>query len=363
MEYITITADTYEDALAKAKSQYGDNIRVHSRRNYTLGGGLFTKKRNKTEIIFYLVKEAPTAAAKVVTNEEIKEFEKEAKTPDPETLREDEKIQTVLTKAKPGWEKELEDLLLVNDIKGSLRESVTNNFVPTNSDFRIELSDKLLSQVKIDYVNQAHPRKYMVLIGPTGSGKTTTIAKIASLYKSVGKKVGLISLDNFRVGAFQQITTYAEGLQLPIYVVKEEDEVILAQDKMKGEDLVIIDTMGISPKDSANLLRLKQMLSFFPKADTLIVMTCGATSKSEDLYKQFKNYEPFEIGSLIATKLDETESLGSFLTFAYSVSLPLLFCTNGQKVPSDILKASTSVILENLKDLGYNSNSFKSQLQ
>jgi Flagellar GTP-binding protein len=362
MEYITISADSYEDAVAKAKAQYGENIRIHSRRNYQLGGGLFAKKRNRTEIIFYTVKQSEKPEEKVTTNEEIKEFEKEAKTPDPETLSEEERRQTVLTKASAGWEKELDSLLDVNDIKGPLKDTILDNFVPNSADFRIEVSDRILSHVRIDYVNQAHPRKYLVLVGPTGSGKTTTIAKIASLYKAVGKKVGLVTLDYFRVGADAQIATYAKAFSVPISIVSEEDQVLIAMDVMKDRDLVIIDTMGISPSDSANMLRLKRMLSFFPRHETLIVMTCPATSKSSDLMKQYKNYESFEINSLITTKLDETESLGSILSFAFETELPLLFCTNGQKVPSDIQKASTSVILENLKRLGYDSQSFRGQL-
>ncbi len=361
MEYITITADSYEEAVSKARSQYGDNIRIHSRRNYTVGGGLFAKKRNKTEIIFYVLKEVKKEG-KVTSNEEIKEFENEARTPNPETLNESERKQTVLTKANPGWEKELELLLSENDIKDELKEAICADFLPTNKDFKSELAKKIIDQISLAYEGQAHPRKYMILVGPTGSGKTTTIAKIASLYKNVGKKVGLISLDYFRVGAFDQISTYAEALDLKIAEVREEDEVLLAIDSMRDENLVIVDTMGISPSDSANVIRLKQMLSFFPKTETSIVMVCSATSKSEDLLKQYNNYKPFEISSLIATKLDETESIGSFLTFSYKVKLPLLFCTNGQKVPTDIAKASSTIILEKLKNFGFDSKNFRSQI-
>lgn len=363
MEYITITADSYEDAVKKARVQYGENIRIHSRRDYTVGGGLFAKKRNKTEIIFYLVKESVKKEENVTTSEEIKEFENEAKTPDPQFLDTSDKLKTVLTKAKPGWQNELENLLILNDIKGPFKSDIMENFLPTNEDFKIELSDKILSLIDIDYENQAHPKKYMVLLGPTGSGKTTTVAKIASLYKSVGKTVGLVSLDNFRVGAFNQIARYSDAFSLPLMNVKGEDDMLLVIDKMKELDVVVVDTMGISPVDNANLLRLKQMLSFLPKNNTVFIMTCSATSKSEDLYKQYRKYEQFEIASLIATKLDETESLGSFLSFSYLTNLPVLFCTNGQKVPQDILKASTSVILENLKNLGYNAQSFSSQLE
>ncbi len=361
MEYITVTADSYEEAVSKAKSQYGDNIRIHSRRNYTVGGGLFTKKRNKTEIIFYVLKEEKKQG-KVTSNEEIKEFENEARTPDPTTLNESERRQTVLTKADPGWEKQLDALLSENDIKDELKEAVSKDFLPQNKDFRSELARKIIDQISLAYEAQAHPKKYMVLVGPTGSGKTTTIAKIASIYKNAGKKVGLISLDYFRVGAFDQISTYADALKLKIAEVREEDEVLLAIDSMRDEDIVIVDTMGISPNDSANMIRLKQMISFFPKTETSIVMVCSATSKSEDLLKQYHNYNTFEINSLIATKLDETESIGSFLTFSYKVGLPLLFCTNGQKVPSDIAKASTAIVLQKLKNFGYDAKSFRGQI-
>lgn len=370
MEYITITADNYEEAVDKARSQYGDRVRIHSRRDFQVGGGFFAKKRKRCEIICYLSSEPKQKKEKEVSSEEIREFENEAKTPDPDSLSAKERLQTNLS--HPSVEKEptvttnekdeeAQRLLDANNIRGPFRDKLLSEG-PFTDDVCLELSDRILSSVNIDHANQAHPKKFMVLLGPTGSGKTTTLAKIAALYKSVARKVAIVTLDSYRVGAYEQVKAFADAFAIPASQIKAEDEVLLMVEELSSYDLVLVDTMGISPKDGALALKLRGMLSLLPHKDTMFVLVSAANSKQEDITRHYKSYQPYGISSLIITKLDETESIGSELSFSYESGLPLLFCADGQKVPDDLKKASTTVILEYLKGFGYDVQRLAAQL-
>lgn len=352
MEYITIVSDTYEKALEEAGRKYGNRVRVHSRREYTVGGGLFRKKRRRCELTCYLVSEKE-ADRQTVSKQDLREFEREARTPDPSSLTDEEKLDTLQPAKEVGQEGEAERILDLNSISLRLREHILDGF-EAGEDLQLSLSDRIISSVRIDHEHQAHPSRYQIFIGPTGSGKTTTLAKIASLYKTVGRDVGIISLDSYRVGAFEQISAFADAFGMPSILVSDEDQVITAREKMADKDLVLVDTMGLSPDDVALNLKLKGLLSLFEENSTSYLLTCPASIRTEDMLRQYRHYmgQIRRIDSLIVTKLDESESIGSFLTFAYEVDRPVSFCTNGQGVPDDLKKASTLVIMEYLK--GFN---------
>lgn len=371
MEYHTITADTYEKALQEAQKRYGDAVRVHSRREYSTGGGLFTKRRKRCEITFYL---SATPARKVaeegkdaVSKQDLAEFEKEAQTPDPEALSAAERLDTLL----PGKELEAQQrvssqleaaasMLDDNNITLSLRDAVLKDFSADGGDVALALCDRIISEVKIDHENQAHPKKYQVFLGPTGSGKTTTLAKVAALYQRVGRSVAVITLDSYRVGAYEQVKAFADAFSMPCILVKDEDEVLTAQDKLASYDLVMVDTMGVSPADVPLNLKLRGLLSLFPERDTSFLLVSPAVMKCEDMLIQLKHYNSFrKITSLIVTKLDESGSIGAFLSFAHESGAPIAFCTAGQEVPDDIEKASTLTIMEHLRNLGH---SFSGQI-
>ncbi len=368
MQYITLVSDSYEKAVEEAKRKYGSSLRVISRKEYTSGGGIFTRKRKKCEITFYLVKEESTPEEKKsgVTKQDLAEFEREAKTPDPETLTNQERLDTL----KPARDLKMEDsgmdkaaaILDENEISLSLRSHILEGF-EAGDDLSLSLCDKIISSLMIDHENQAHPKKYQVFLGPTGSGKTTTLAKIASLYKTVGKNVGIITLDSYRIGAYEQVKAFADAFSIPVMLVRGEDEIILAKDQFRSLDLVLVDTMGLSPADGALNLKLRGMLSLFGEEETSYLLTCPATTKTDDMLRIYRHYAQFrKISSLIVTKLDETGSIGSFLTFAYEVKLPVSFCTNGQGVPDDLMKASTLSLMEYLKGLDMDIRRVNDQL-
>lgn len=358
MQYYTVVADSYDEAERKARAMYGDGIRIHSRRDYTTGGGFLSRKRKRCEIVCYLA--SPSHDAAHSSEKDISEFEKEARTPDPDTLSRDERLDTEVYREKP-YSKEAAAILDSNHITDPLRSRLLDG-IEDGPDAPMVLAERIASTVRIDYERQVKPRHFVVFIGPTGSGKTTTLAKAAYLYSHNDRSVGIITLDTYRTGAFEQIQAFGNALSIPVISAGAEDELIKAADRFSWKDHVFIDTMGISPKDKELKVRLRGMLSMLDRDRTDFVLVISASMKEEDVMEQYAAYSDFSPSTIAITKLDETETIGNILSFADKADLPLLFFTTGQKVPDDIEKASGSVVLEHMRETGLDMKRFRAQI-
>ena len=358
MEYYTVVAESYDAAVKKAQELYGNGIRIHSRRDFTTHGGLFTKRMPRCEIVCYL---ASTKKESGKTGEkDISEFEKEARTPDPDSLSREERLNTESYRDKPLLP-EAESLLVANHITDPLKAKLIEAF-PDNGDVSMILSERLLKTVGIAYQGQIHPKHFVVFIGPTGSGKTTTLAKVAYMFKKTGRKVAIVTLDSYRTGAYEQVGAFGSALSIPVALAGAEDELLSAVERFASFDMIFIDTMGLSPKDKELNLRLKGLLSLLDLSQSDYVLTVPASMKEEDIMDQFASYSEYSPSSLAVTKLDETETIGNVLSFSYKVEVPILFFTDGQKVPDDIAKASGSVVLEHMKGFGLDMRRFRAQV-
>ncbi|MGL5574136.1 MAG: flagellar biosynthesis protein FlhF [Sarcina sp.] len=174
-----------------------------------------------------------------------------------------------------------------------------------------------------------------VLVGPTGVGKTTTIAKLAGkLSLMENKKVGLITVDTYRIGAVDQLKTYAQIMNVPFEVVINIQEMENAIHNMKDCDVVLIDTTGRSSK---NVMQISELRAFVEKAKpNNISLVVSATTKNKDLKLIIDAYRQLNYKDIIITKLDETSSKGTILNVGYYSKKAIRYITTGQGVPNDI---------------------------
>lgn len=183
-----------------------------------------------------------------------------------------------------------------------------------------------------------HGPKVVIFIGPTGVGKTTTIAKIASRYAvEQKKKVALLTMDTYRIAAAEQLRTYANILMVPFRVVYTEEEMLTAVQDFQDYDYILMDTAGHSPQNREQLGSMKQLLGRAKKtAECYFYLVLSATTKYKDLKKIADSYSQIADYRLIFTKLDETEALGNLLNLRLYTDASIAYVTYGQNVPDDI---------------------------
>ena len=187
--------------------------------------------------------------------------------------------------------------------------------------------------------------RVIALIGPTGVGKTTTVAKLAANCKlREGKKVGLLTIDTYRIAAVDQLRTYADIIEVPLQAVLTTGEMHQAVQAMSDRDVILIDTAGRSPN---NRLRLSQLRSFLaaarPDEVHLVISATGNRPCTREVLERFL---PLGVNRVIVTKLDEAATFGVLLNVSTDADRPLSYVTTGQGVPEDILAADRESLAE-----------------
>jgi flagellar biosynthesis protein FlhF len=178
-------------------------------------------------------------------------------------------------------------------------------------------------------------RRLVALVGPTGVGKTTTIAKLAAYYRLKEKRrVGFITVDTYRIAAVEQLRTYAEIIDLPMQVVSTPREMREAVRRMNDLELILMDTAGRSPKDEVRIQELRAFLNEAEADETHLVLSAMGGGRA--LEQTAERFAAVGTTALLLTKLDEATGLGSVLPVIRSSRLPLSYLTNGQNVPDDI---------------------------
>lgn len=204
-----------------------------------------------------------------------------------------------------------------------------------------------LRRVIADYIPVASPiqlepgkTQVAVLVGPTGVGKTTTLAKLAAYAQlHLKQKVALVTLDTYRLAAVDQLQEYARILQVPLHVALTVEDLRSAMRFYQDRSLVLVDTPGHSPKDETMLAQLRTFLDELPNCETHLVLS--ATTKPRDLAEIAQRYEALKPTRMIFTKLDETSTYGPLLGTLVRVKRPLSYLATGQEVP-EALEMATS---------------------
>ncbi len=207
-----------------------------------------------------------------------------------------------------------------------------------------ELIDRIAS---IPFGGISFSKKYINVVGPTGVGKTTTLAKIAAeCVITHKKKVAFITTDTYRIAAIEQLKTYAKILNVPMEVCYTIEDFKKAAKEFMEYDVVLIDTAGRNFRNKQYVEDLKQIIDFENEIETFLVLSL--TAKQRDMEDIFEQFSLINIDKLIFTKADETSTYGAMYNMIMKYNKGVAYITNGQNVPDDMVAAKPNIIAKTI---------------
>lgn len=259
---------------------------------------------------------------------------------------------SMLSEISLNYLKKLEDnevdKTIINDIKEDIMELLSIEKQENENNVKNAIFGILSKYFKDpEPFIPSKSKKVILFIGPTGVGKTTTLAKLAAnLVINEKRKVGLITSDTYRIAAVEQLKTYSEIIGVPLSIIYSPTEIANTINNYKDRDIVLVDTAGRSHKDQYQLMELKSLLKY--SIDFEVHLLISATTKFSDCLEIIKSYSFLDSYKLLFTKLDETSTLGVLLNVAYITKKPISYLTIGQSVPDDIEVADKNKIINSL---------------
>jgi len=376
MEYFVEQATTHREAEAKVRAKYGEHARIMHHRTVRMGGFLGLFSHEGVEVTGYFSNEPRRKAPEKDLEAEKKKLIEAARGTNEKA---DSGIDSVLEEIRS-----LKDSLLeVNREQASHPNILKARRVLEENDFSPPYTNRMIDRIRsempveqlddeetvlstvlgwiADSIKLHVPRstgrpEMFVLVGPTGVGKTTTIAKLAAMYGidpygSRKRDIRVLTIDNYRIGARQQIETYCQIMGIPVSFVESAED-MKKQLALAAEcDMVFIDTIGKSPRDFRRLGEMNELLSICgPRARVHLALS--ATTKTVDVAEIATQFEPFKYEAVVITKLDETTRAGNVISILSDRDKPISFTTNGQRVPQDIERATVLELLLHLEGFG-----------
>lgn len=338
-KYVGVTA---HEAMLKLKRELGPDAVVLNTKTIRAKGILNYFKRPLVEITA-AYEEKDVLGRKSIDkyddklnniNQELIELKKAMNGLPVETLK-DNGVPIMLEKFQNRMMNNGMESEIVDDILNKISEQI--NLIDKDSD----TIEEIIKYNLMEYLGNPQPitidgsQKIVFFIGPTGVGKTTTLAKIAaSLVLEDNYKIGLITSDTYRVGAVDQLRIYSDILELPLEITYNKDDMYKAFDKFENKDIIFVDTAG---RNHNNVEQIKELEDILNSTNTKeIYLLLSATIDKKVLQSLVKRYSFLEDFKLIITKIDEAEDYGNIFNIKYTTNRELSYYTTGQSVPDDI---------------------------
>ena len=373
MQYFTVQARSNREALEKMKGTYGESARILTHRTVRLGGFLGLFSAEGVEVTGYLSEDGNRKRKAEVEEEKRKILDGVKKEQTLQTLLQEiqglrESLDSRPSPATPVPElhpslRQLEELLVSNEFAADYIAGIRER---ARREFSLEALDNfpLLQTAAVGWIGErididpplsfsARGAKIVIIVGPTGVGKTTTIAKLAAIYglgdgRSLPRRVRIVTIDNYRIAAKQQIETYAEIMRIPVSLVESAEELRKNIALYQDTDLILVDTIGRSPRDLGKLAEMKEILAACG-SQACVYLALSATTKASDTEEILRQYAPFGYRAVILTKLDETMRIGNVLSCLARQKTPVAYVCDGQGVPQDLEEASPVRLLMNME--------------
>ncbi|HIQ28033.1 MAG TPA: flagellar biosynthesis protein FlhF [Sulfurovum sp.] len=350
----TFVASNPTDAYAQAVEKYGDTISLVAAKQIKYEDGVL-----RSEVIIAVPEELFREQSFGLSNNEnhqdkedeallcqIDELKAQLELLKDDIYQELEKGNTVITEVKKLFVKKGISSLWLDSIFQAL---IGTDIIEDASLLVSYLLEEIDASLQIRDEDFSVP-KIMMLVGPTGVGKTTTIAKLAARYAYLLEKpykVALVNLDSYKVGAVEQLEHYADIMQIEHICLSDVDSFKDTLEKRLSDyDVILVDTAGMSPYDTHKFIKTVEFVKTQTPKKLEVHLVLSATVKYEDMEDIYKNFSFLNLDSLIISKFDETKHFGTLLNFMLLYKLPMSYFSTGQEVPDDLLFADKEFLLE-----------------
>ncbi|MBA2174094.1 flagellar biosynthesis protein FlhF [Halobacillus locisalis] len=342
-------AASMPEVMKKVKKELGPNAVILNSKVVKVGGFMGMFKKTQTEVIAAVepVQSQPQVKKNTKPKSQETVLPKVHDQANSEIMKELQSLKAMVRKHEedriPEGYGDLFEQLLDQEVDEELAKQWLNTIAAAEGDPHPSgdlLVRHVYEQLKhLPFGKKESQKRFVHLVGPTGVGKTTTVAKLAA-DATLNKQwnVALITTDTYRIAAIDQLKTYAGILDLPLEVAYNMEDYAAAREKFKDYDLVLVDTAGRNFRDPSYVEELDELIDFSQDTDTYLVLSL--TSKYKDMNDIYEQFQHLPIQQLIFTKMDETSSFGSALNMVIHHEVGIAYLTNGQDVPDDIIEAT-----------------------